>query len=77
MKQHHIKSDFFSLVLMKGLITLEMTWQMDSLIPPHLLLIVKPIANKLRDVTFGLGILDIIMRVGKSQPKDPFRPMPD
>ena len=69
--------EFLSHVLMKGLITLEMIWKMDNLIPPHLLLSVKPIANKLRDVTFGHGILDITMPVGKSQPKDPFRPMPD
>ena len=62
---------------MNGLITLEMTWQMDNLILPHLLLSVKPIVNKLRDVTFGHGILDTIMPVGKSPLKGPFKPMPD
>ena len=71
------KNGIFRHVLMKGLITWEMTWKMDSLIPPHLLLSVKPIANKLRDVTFGRGTLDTIMPVGKSPLKGPFKPMPD
>ena len=47
------------------------------MLPLHLRPLAKVIANKLLDATFGLGILDFTMLVGKRLPKVPSSIIPD